>query len=316
MKYLILVFYFFTNIVCVFAQERKIELDSDYLLGIFDLYVTENYFITLDRHVSVCYIFNKETGEFIREINPVDTYPGFNWKPIKLEVLNNDIFFTNSAPWAFLISKNNDSVRVFDRSFLPPNGFKFLSDSTLIGFYTKSSGSHSLKKYNTTGKLLNTFELPDLNAKNMLYRIENFYLHQFKNKLYFINPLDNFIYKYSKGGNFLGAVEVDIPSFDKVNRDINPHDDPMKIIRETIATLNLKSEILSSYKLDDSHLLLVVKHKNNIAALVVFNTLEEKVIKVEKITHEEIPSYVLNNKFYYVSPSKNNYVIHEKVFNY
>ncbi len=316
MKYVIIFFYFLISTVHISAQERKVELDPDYLLSAFDLYVTEEHFITLDRNIPACYFYDKETGKFAKEINPIDTFPGFHWQPIKLEVLKNDIFFTNSAPWAFLISKNNDSVRIFDRSFIPPSAFKFLSDTTFIGFYTEAGGSHSLKTYNTKGEFLLDFEVPDLNAKNMLYRISNFYIHQFGDKIYFINPLDNFLYKYSEKGKLLKSIKLNIPSFDKITGDINPRKNPDQIIREVITSLKTKSTILSSYKLDDSHILLIVAHKNSKVDLVVFDILQERIIKVEELSDESSPVYAFKNKLYYVYPTEENYTIHEKVFNY
>ncbi|MFA5669034.1 MAG: hypothetical protein WC967_07300 [Balneolaceae bacterium] len=316
MKYLVIVFYLIISTVGLSAQERSIELDLDYLLSNFVLYVTEDHFIALDRQIPACYIFSKETGEFIKEINPMDTFPGFNWQPIQLEVLRDDIFFTNSAPWAFLISKNNDSVRVFDKSFLPPSGFKFITDSTFVGFYTEKNGSHSLKTYNTKGEMLIDFEVPDLNAKNMLYRVSNFYIHQFEDKIYFINPLDNVLYKYSQNGELLGSVVIHIPSFNKITRDINPSKNPHQVIGEVVKSLRTNSTIQSSYKLDESHLLLIVKHKNNATELVVFNTKDERITKVEEILDGKTPWYVFKNKFYYVYPSEENYTIHEKVFHY
>lgn len=314
MKYILVIFVSIIVQFSVSGQEREVELDSNYPISSFDLYVTENYFVSLDKFQSLCYLFDKNSGKFIKEINPTEAFPGFNWRPIKLEVLENDIFFTNSAPWAFLISKNNDSVRVFDRSFLPPNGFKFLSDSTLVGFYTKSSGNHKLSKYNTRGELITEFEIPTLNAKNLLYRIENFYLHEIDNLVYFINPLDNVLFEYSKDGNLISQTEIEIPSFDKINRDINPRNDVNQIINEVIATLSSKSYIHSSYKLDEAHLLIVVKHKDNKASLLVFNIDMKKITRIEKISHEEIPASFYNNRLYYIYPSGSNYIIKEKVF--
>lgn len=93
----LLLFSFFSAL----AQTREVELDKDYLLNDFDLYVTEQNFIALDRTTPLCYFFDKKSGDFVKEINPGHSFPGFNWRPIKMEVLSNDIFFTNSAPWAF-----------------------------------------------------------------------------------------------------------------------------------------------------------------------------------------------------------------------
>ncbi len=300
---------------CALAQTREVELDEDYLLNDFDLYVTEQNFIALDRATPLCYFFDKKTGSFVKEINPEHSFPGFNWRPIKMEVLSNDIFFTNSAPWAFLISKNNDNVRVFDSSFMPPVAFKFISDSTVTGFYSHQNGNHQLVTFNTEGKKLAAFTLPDLHAKYMLYRLDkNIFLHVINDEIYFIPPLDNHVYVYSKSGSFIKDIELKISSFDKFSEDINPNSDVREIMKKASILFSKKSYIYSSYQINAVTLLLVVSHKSDSYELIYFDTESEEIIKSEAI--ENLPAYAKNDKLYFVRPTKKNFKIIEQKVSY
>lgn len=293
----------------VLAQTRVIELDSDYLLSDFDLYVTEKNFIALDRRTPLCYFFDKKTGEFVKEINPEESFPGFNWRPIKMEVLSHDIFFTNSGPWAFLISRSNDNVRVFDASFMPPSAFKFISDSTFVGFYSRQNGDHRLASFNIKGEELASFKLPALYANYLLYRIENIYLHVINNEIYLLTPLDNHMYVYSKNGTFKKDIELEIPSFDKISEDINPNSSIPEILKKASVLFKEKSYIYSSYQVNASTLLIVVRHKNS-NELIYFDTGKEEIIKIE--TTEDIPFYAKDDKLYFVYPTDENFKIVEQ----
>lgn len=171
-------------------------------------------------------------------------------------------------------------MRIFDSSFMPPVAFKFISDLVFVGFYSHQNGEHQLATFNTEGKKLAAFELPDLHAKYMLYRLDkSIFLHVINEEIYFISPLDNQVYVYSKEGSFIKDIELKIPSFDKISKDIKLDSDIHEIMKKASTLFSKKSYIYSSFQINAATILLVISHKNDSYELVYFDTGSEDIIK-------------------------------------
>lgn len=303
----IIVFY---SVEFLCAQITQTILDeSKVTLSGFNLYVTDEYFITLGIYSEKCYVFSRKDGTFIREINPIHTYPGFNWRPLNIGILEKELFFTNSAPFGLYISHENDNVKPLPRDFLAPTAFKFINDSTFVGILTNRNGEHTINLFNKMGGVINKFDSVDFFHKYMMYRIENLTFHYFDDYIYLVNPFEDYLYKFTISGELIEIINVEIPKFSKVRRDINPSTPPQQAIGEMIRAQRENSFIYNAFSLENSRLLLVVVDKSVNVRLVTYSITDRKILSIT--TENKYPAYAYENSIYFVDHRDDAVVINE-----
>ncbi|MCA1802041.1 MAG: hypothetical protein LC662_06240 [Rhodothermaceae bacterium] len=309
---LILIVSLFTIVQPLYGQNRQIILDDSlHPMSDFDLYVTDSLFIAVGQ-LEFCYLFDKKTGEFLAEIDPSVDFPGFNWFPIKMEVLNSGLFFTNSGPWGFFISRNNDNVKVLGREFLAPTNFKFISDTVFAGIYTRIDGDVTISLLDSEGIKIREFEKTDFFARYAMYRLDNLFLHLYNNQLLFINPFDANLYTYSMDGDLLEIIPLNIPQFKRIPQDINPSVSPHQSIQDLSKMISRNSFISRSFMMNDGILLLGVIDENR-ARMVYYDVANQRILTTSDsgFPDNKLPAYASGSNVYLLDFENDRYVVSE-----
>jgi hypothetical protein len=311
-KILIFIVSVFTLVQTISGQDRQIILDDSlHPMSDFDLYVTDSLFIAVGQ-LEFCYLFDKKTGEFLAEIDPTVDFPGFNWFPIRMEVLNSGFFFTNSAPWGFFISRNNDNVRVLGREFLAPTNFKFISDTVFAGIYTRIDGDVTISLLDSDGIKIREFEKNDFFARYAMYRLNDLFLHLYNKQLLFINPFDANLYTYSMDGDLLEIIPLNIPQFKRIPQDINPSVSPHQAIQDLSRMIGRNSFISTSFMMNDGILLMGVVDETR-PRLVFYDVGNQRILTISDsgLPDNKLPVYARGSKVYFLDFENDRYVVSE-----
>lgn len=289
------------------SQQKTIVLPDDVLLSSAQLVVNDDYLGIFDRSQKLFLLYDHETGEFLTKINASDSFPGFNWTPIQPKLLENEVFFTNSAPWGVYITYDNTVTQVAGHKFLATSAYDFVHDSLYIGFYTQHNGEHELRGVDRDDQLVLRFDKVQLEFPNLAYRSDekNQVLYH-EDYIYFLSAYTNTIYVFNLSGQLERSFALDLEGFLKPGRDLRkvPGGNTQKLIQDWVQVTKGRSVVNRIYALSDNELLImgllgyVDQGKEGFVTRVNF---ENQNTESKIVGRSDLPSYVHNGKVYFVN---------------
>lgn len=296
--------FFFSNMAL--AQKRVIQIPDDIFLSSAQLVANERVIGILDGTQKQFLLFDHDSGDFLTKIDARDSFPGFNWFPIRPKLLQNEVFFTNSAPWGVYIDYQNEVTHVAERTFLATGAYDFIHDSLYVGFFTQPNGDYELRGVNRDGNPVVEFEEFELEFPNLSYRSEELNHVLFHNsKVYFLPAYTTTAYEFDQNGKLLRTLPVNIDGFKKVDRDkrkIEPGN-MSALMQEMIRVTKGKSSIAEVYALNASELLLISQLGYEIdekhISLTKLN-LQTGKSETKLVERSDYPSFARNNMIYLV----------------
>lgn len=242
------------------AQQRKIFISEDIFMSSAQLVVSDQLIGVFDGTQKQFLLIDHDTGDFLTKIDARDSFPGFNWFPIRPKLLQNEVFFTNSAPWGVYIDYQNEVTHVAERTFLATGAYDFISDSLYVGYYAQPNGNHELRGVDRDGNPIVEFDKIEVEFPNLSYRSEELNHVLFHNsKVYFLSAYTTTLYEFDQNGKLLKTLPVHVDGFKKVDRDkrkIEPGS-MSELMQEMIRVTKEKSSISGIYALNQSELLLI-----------------------------------------------------------
>jgi hypothetical protein len=293
------------NINC-YCQPRSIPLADDILLKSAQIVANVEYLGILDSNQKLFLLFDHQTGEFITEIDARDSFPGFNWYPLRAKLLKNEIFFTNSGPWGVYVSYENQVSHVAGSSFLASASFDFINDSLYVGFYTSRDGNHEVRGVNRDGAMVMKFDEIRLDFPTLSYRSDplNQLLHH-NGHIYMIPAYSSTMYVFDLQGGLVRTQSLAIPGFVQPRRDKRPvlSGNFDELFRAVVEVTRGRSYVGGLYALNENELLIVCIHddqSNDRAGSVTrINTLTGQII-TGKAEVPDLPLYAGSDKVYFL----------------
>lgn len=288
------------------AQKRVIEIPDDVFLSSSQVVANDKYIGVFDGTQKQFLLFDHDSGDFLTKIDARDSFPGFNWFPIRPKLLQNEVFFTNSAPWGVYIDYQNEVTHVAERTFLATGTYDFIHDSLYVGYYPQPNGNHELRGVDRDGNPIVEFDKIEVEFPNLSYRsdeLNHVFFHN--NKVFFLSAYTTTMYEFDRNGRLLKTFPVHINGFKKVDRDkrkIEPGN-MSALMQEMIRVTKEKSSITGVYVLNASELLLISQLGYEIdekhISLTKLN-LQTGKSETKLVERSDYPSFARNNMIYLV----------------
>ncbi len=294
----------------VIAQERTITLDEDVFLSEAQIVANDDYLGIFDYLQRRFLLFDNRTGKFLSEINASDSFPGFNWAPIFPKLLQNEMFFANSAPWGVYISYDNEVTHVAGRKFLATMPFDFIHDSLFVGFYTQPNGEYGLRGVGRDGEPVLTFDTIELDFPRLADRsLRNNQMLYHRERIYFIPAFTNTMYVFNLKGELEQTITVEIDGFVKPRRDLQ--NSRTFNIRDFEQVAKGRSTGWGLYALNKDELLITGSNPNS-GYVVTRVNIEDYTAKSKMVESSAFPKFAWNNKLYFIDVESEPIVIKER----
>lgn len=300
----LLLFLFVSGHSTLFSQTRTIYLDDELLLSSAQLIAIDSYIGILDGGQNTFLLLDHATGKLITRINASDSFPGFNWSPIRAHFLSNEVFFTNSAPWGVYVSYENDVTHVAGRDFLASGAYDFLNDSLYVGFYTRRNGDHRLMGVDRDGQPRIEFERVEVRFPNLTYRSDEYnavLIHG--NRIYLVPAYEQIAQVFDVDGRRTGRLDLSIEGFRAPTRDKRRVDgrDMSGLLRELANVVQGRSSIKGLYSLNADEILVTTLHgyeTNGKSGMVTRVNTNSGKSESKWVRLSELPVYAENGKIY------------------
>ena len=288
------------------AQQRLIFLSDDIFLSSAEIVANDQHIGLFDGAQKQFYLFDHATGEFLTKIDARDSYPGFNWFPIRPKLLQNEVFFTNSAPWGVYISYENKVTHVAERTFLATGTYDFIHDSLYVGFYSSPNGDHELRGVDRDGSPVLTFDEINIEFPNLSYRNtdSNHLLHH-NGRMYFIAAFTTTLFEFDLDGKVQQTRSLVVDGFKKIERDtrvVEPGN-MSALMQEFVRVTKEKSVMNGLFGLNDNELLITTYLGYPISDnYVVVNklNLQTNILQSVLVENSDVPRFARDNKVYFV----------------
>lgn len=213
----------------LFAQHSIIKYDlGDYIdILTVDFTHSDNLILITDSRNELALLIDTENKN-ITNIDPRESFPGFNFWPIQAQIYKDRILFTNSGPWGFTISLKNDDFKELDRFFLAPHNIVSLPDKDyFFGFHPQGGGYFPkpvLVKYDYNGIAIDTTHYFDFRLPNILTRIGPFNLLYQDDSMLFSNPIDNELLVFDNSGKYVKTIPLVFDKWNAILSDVKNAD--------------------------------------------------------------------------------------------
>ncbi len=292
----------------VIAQERTITLDEDVFLTSTLLVVNDDYLGVFANFQKIFLLYDKKTGKFLTEINASDSFPGFNWAPIFPKLLQNEVFFTNSAPFGVYINYDNKVTHVADRKFFASMSFDFVHDSLFVGFYTQPNGEYELRGVGRDGEPLLTFDTIELEFPRLTDRVMNNQMLYHREHIYFMPAYTNTMYVFNLKGELEQTITVEIDGFVKPKRDLQ--NSRTVDGKDFVQVTKGRSTGWGLYALNNNELLITGSNSNS--GYVSRVNIEDYTAKSKMVESSVLPKFAWDNKLYFIDVESEPIVIKER----